>query len=93
MQYEQQQMRYGPDPSTNANKRVAYMSPMRICEDEHTFRIGKDHDSLKGLDPKEQEDEIKKREKKQIASYGLYLAMTMLEFQDRELIFAPYNFR
>ena len=69
------------------------MSPMRICEDEHTFRIGKDHDSLKGLDPKEQEDEIKKREKKQIASYNLYQAMTMLEFQDRELIFAPYHFR
>jgi len=53
---------------------------MRICEDEHTFRIRKDHDSLKGLDPKEREDEIHKMEKIQIARYGLYLAMTMLEF-------------
>jgi len=93
MQYEQQQMRYGPDPSTNASKRVTYMSPMRICDDEHTFRIGKDHDSLKGLYPKEREDEIQKKEKNQIARYGLYLAMIMLQFQDRELIFAPYNFR
>jgi len=66
---------------------------MRICEDEHTFRIRRDHDSLKGLYPKEREDEIQKREKKQIAHYGLYLAMTMLVFQDRELIFAPYNIR
>jgi len=57
------------------------MSPMRICEDEHTFRIGKDHDSLKGLDPKEREDKIQKREKKRIARYSLYLAMTMLEFK------------
>jgi len=93
MQYEQQQMRYGLDPSTNASKRVAYMSRIRICEDEHTFRIGKDHDSLKGLDPKEQEDEIKKTEKKQIASYSLYLAMIMLEFRDREFIFTLYKFR
>jgi len=65
---------------------------MRICEDEHTFRIGKNHDSLKGLDPKECEDKIQKREKNQLARYGLYLAMTMLHFLDRELIFAPYNF-
>ena len=85
-------MRYGLDPSTNASKRVTYMSPMRMCEDEHTFKIRKNYDSLKGLDPKEREDEIQKSEKNQIARYGLYLAMTMLEFQDRELIFAPYNF-
>ena len=80
MQYEQQQMWYDLDSSTNASKRIVYMSPMRICEDEHTFRIRKDHDSLKGLDPKEREDEIHKMEKIQIARYGLYLAMTMLEF-------------
>ena len=82
MQCELQQMRYGLDSSTNASKRVAYMSPMRICEDEYRFRIRNNHDTLKNLDPKEREDKIQKMEKNHLARYNLYLAMTMLHFQD-----------
>jgi len=68
------------------------MSPMGICEDEHTFRIGKNHDSLKGLDPKEREDEIQKREKEPNSSLRTLPSHDNVEFQDREFIFAPYNF-
>jgi len=50
MNFEQQEMRYGSDSDRSASKRVAYLSPMKICEEQHTFRIGDNHDSLQGLD-------------------------------------------
>ena len=51
MQYDQEEILYGPNPLSNADKRVGYLSPMKICESEHTFIVGKDHDKLKGKTP------------------------------------------
>jgi len=53
MNFEQQEMRYGSDPDRSASKMVAYLSPMKICEEQHNFRIEDKHDSLEGLDPAE----------------------------------------
>jgi hypothetical protein len=46
MQYDQQEMRYGPNPNSNASQSVGYLNPMKICEEQHTFRIGDDHEDL-----------------------------------------------
>ena len=53
MNYEQQEMRYGLDPDRNVSKSVIYLSPMKIYEEQHTFSVVDNHDSLKGLDPAE----------------------------------------
>jgi len=53
MNFEQQEMRYGSDPGRSTSKRVVYLSPMKIREEQHNFKIGDKHDSLQGLDPAE----------------------------------------
>ena len=56
-------MRYDLDPDRNASKRVVYVSLMKICEEQHTFRIGDDHNSLQGLDPAERAKIIAEKKK------------------------------
>jgi len=56
-------MRYGLDPDRNASKRVVYVSLMKIYEEQHTFRIGDDHDLLQGLDPAEHAKIIAEKKK------------------------------
>jgi hypothetical protein len=46
MQYDQQEMRYGLNPNSNATQKVEYLNPMKICEEQHTFRIGDLHEDL-----------------------------------------------
>ena len=41
------------DPDRNVSKSVIYLSPMKIYEEQHTFSVVDNHDSLKGLDPAE----------------------------------------
>jgi hypothetical protein len=49
MQYGQEEIRYGPNLYSNANKRVGYLNPIKICVEKHTFRIGKvSHPVLEG---------------------------------------------
>ena len=64
MQYDEQVMRYGADPCQKENERVAYLNPIKICEDRHNFRIGEDAKELKGLEGQEREDMKKKVEEK-----------------------------
>jgi hypothetical protein len=48
MQYDQQEIRYGSDPQSNASTGVGYLNKMRICENQHIFTIGSDHEELMG---------------------------------------------
>jgi hypothetical protein len=48
MQHDQQEILYGIKPDANAGKRIGYLNPILICEESHTFRIGKDNEVLKG---------------------------------------------
>jgi len=92
MNFEQQEMRYGSDPDRSATKRVAYLSPINICEEQHTFRIGNNHDSLQGLDPAERVKVIDEKRLNYECKYDLHITLALLKYQDRECVVAPYNF-
>jgi len=92
MNFKQQEMWYGLDLDRSTSKRVAYLSPVKICEEHHTFRIGDNHNSLQGLDPTERAKVIDEKQRKFECKYDLYIALALLKFQDRECIMAPYNF-
>jgi hypothetical protein len=62
---------------------------MKIYEEQHTFRIGDDHEDLQGLQGEEQEKKIMQLTKEFEARYALYLGHAMLPFQHWESIVAP----
>jgi hypothetical protein len=72
MQYHQEIIRYGDNPHNNAHKRVGYLSPMKICEDEHMFRIGPSHDAFKGKTPAVVETIMKEMKKNFEVKYASY---------------------
>jgi hypothetical protein len=65
---------------------------MKICEEQHTFRIGDLHKDLQGLQGEERKNKIADRTKEFKARYALYLRHAMLQFQHWKSIVAPYNF-
>jgi hypothetical protein len=91
-QYDQQEMRYGPNSNSNASQRVGYLNPIKIYEEQHTFRIGDLHEDLQCLQGEEREKKIMDRTKEFEARYVFYLGHAMLQFQHWESIVAPYNF-
>uniref|UniRef100_A0A804UJ78 DUF8039 domain-containing protein n=1 Tax=Zea mays TaxID=4577 RepID=A0A804UJ78_MAIZE len=93
MQHDQQEILYGTNPNASASKRVGYLNPIKICEDNHTFRIGKGNEALQGLTDEEIEVRIQDLKKDFEARYATYIGHAMLQFQDRESIVAPYNFK
>jgi hypothetical protein len=93
MQHDQQEILYGTNPNASASKRVGYLNPINICEDNHTFRIGKGNEALQGLTDEEIEVRIQDLKKDFEARYATYIGHAMLQFQDRESIVAPYNFK
>jgi hypothetical protein len=84
---------YGTKTDANAGKRIGYLNPILICEESHTFRIGKDNEELKGKTDKEVEHHINTMKNDFEARYATYIANAMLKFQDREAIMAPFNFK
>jgi hypothetical protein len=93
MQHDQQEILYSTKPDANVGKRIGYLNPILICEESHTFRIGKDNKELKGKTDEEVEHRINTMKKDFEARCATYIANAMLKFQDREAIMAPYNFK
>ena len=93
MQHDQQEILYGTNPNASASKRVGYLNPIKICEDNHNFRIGKGNEALQGLTDEEIEVRIQDLKKDFEARYATYIGHAMLQFQDRESIVAPYNLK
>ena len=77
---------------TDETKLIGYLNPMLIDKSEHVFRVGKDHDELKGLKGKAKEEKLVKMEKDFNAKFAFYLGNAMLKWQDRQVIIAPYHF-
>jgi len=65
---------------------------MKICEDEHTFKIGPNNYEIKGMTLEEAQQHIKEMRKNFEAKYAVYLGHAMLQYQHRESVVAPYNF-
>ena len=93
MQHDQQEILYGTKPNASASKRVGYLNPILISEESHTFRIVKHKDEIRGKTDEEGEKRIKEMKKDFEARYATYIGHAMLQFQDREAIMAPYNFK
>jgi hypothetical protein len=93
MQHDQQEILYGTKPDANASKRIGYLNPIPICEESHTFRIGKDNEELKGKTNEEVEHRINTMKNDFEARYATYIANAMLKFQDKKAIMATYNFK
>jgi hypothetical protein len=93
MQHDQQEILYGTKPGASARKRIGYLNPILISKESHTFRIDKDNEELKGKMDEEVEQRINTMKKDFEARYATYIGITMLKFQDREAIMAPYNFK
>ena len=93
MLFDEQEQAYGPDLDYCAEERIAYLNPMDICEERHTFRIGKNCDDLRGFIGEEARAAQKKKLKFQFESkYAFYIAKCMAKYQNRKSIVAPYNF-
>jgi hypothetical protein len=93
MQHDQQEILYSTKPDANAGKRIGYLNLILICEESHTFRIGKDNEELKGKTDEDVEHRINTMKNDFVARYATYIANATLKFQDREAIMAPYNFK
>jgi hypothetical protein len=93
MQHDQQEILYGTKPDASAGKRIGYHNPILICEESHTFRIGKDNEELKGKTDEEVEEHLKTMKKEFETRFTTYITNAMLKFQDRETIMAPYSFK
>jgi hypothetical protein len=66
---------------------------VKICEEQHTFRIDLDHEYLHGKTPKEAMKHIEKMKKDFDVWYDNYLGHQMLPFQHSEAAVFPYNFK
>jgi len=65
---------------------------MKICENEHTFRMGLDHKELQGKSPDEAKKHVHEMKKTFESRYAFHIAHAMLQYQHREFIVASYNF-
>jgi hypothetical protein len=93
MQHDQHDILYGTKPGASAGKRIGNFNPILISEESHTFRIGKDNEELKRKTDEEVEEHLKIMKKDFETRFATYIANTMLQFQDREAIMAPYKFK
>jgi hypothetical protein len=92
MQRDQHEILYGTKPGASAGKRIGHLNPILICEESHTFRIGKYNEELKVKTDEEVEERLKIMKEIE-TSFATYIANTMIQFQDKEAIMAPYNFK
>jgi hypothetical protein len=78
MQHDQQEILYGTNLDTSAAKRVGYLNPIQISEQNHTSIIGKDNEELKGKSDEEVE--------KHIQCWGLVLKCYELRTRQHKIL-------
>ena len=92
MLYEQQELYYSPNINYEANERVAYLNPIDICQEWHTFIIRNDNEELLGLEGEECAAKIKPLKLKFESEYAFYIGQSLKTYQDRELVVLQYHF-
>jgi hypothetical protein len=93
MQQADQEMRFTEDPFLHEGKKVGYLNPLRISENEHTIVMGPDHDKFVGQSEAEITKIRVKEQQKQETAVSTYIGNTFLQYQDRRIIRAPYMFK
>jgi len=93
MQQADQEMRFTDSPFLHEEKKVGYLDPARISEDEHTLVMGHDHDKFVGKTEAEIAKIRVKEQDKQEVAVATYIGNAFLQYQDRRIICAPYMFK
>ena len=93
MQQLDQEMRYTEISFLHEEKKVGYLNPARISQNEHIMVMGLDHDLFVG----KTDDEIAKirveEQQKQETAVATYIGNMFLQFGNRSIICAPYMFK
>ena len=86
-------MRFTEDPFVHQGKKVGYLNPARISENEHTVVMGPDHDLYVGkTEAKIAKIRVQEQDRLEVA-VATYIGNAFLRYQDRRIIFAPYMFK
>src|SRR6185312_7412928 len=79
-----------------ASRKVAFLDPLAIAEKRHKGPMfwDDDHDDFKNCKSRKEINEVRKQEHRKIISIvATYISHQFQEWQDRDVIWAPYNFR
>jgi hypothetical protein len=72
---------------------VGFLDPQRISQPNMIVNIRTDDPRIKGKSKKDKARVIKEATKTKRLEMSTYIGRAMLEMQDKDCIFAPYNFK
>ena len=78
------------------NKKIAFLDPVAICEKRHYGPMlwNDDHDDFKNCKMRKEINDVRNEaHRKIITIVATYISHQFQEWQDRDVISAPYNFR
>jgi len=73
-------------------ERNGYLCPIDIAENRHTIRIGNASIEVQGLEGVERVEKLQKFILDLEAKYAFYIGHSLIKFQDRKAVVAPYHF-
>ena len=76
--------------------KVTFLDPLAIAEKRHNGPMlwNDDHDEFKNCKSRKEINEVRKREHRKIITIiATYMSHQFQEWQDKDVIWAPYNFR
>ena len=86
-------MRFTKDPFRHEGKKVGYLNPLRISQNEHIVVMGPDHGKFVGKSEAEIVKIRVQEHQKQETAVATYIGNTFLQYKDRRIICAPYMFK
>jgi len=92
MLYDQQDLYFGSDFNYCVEERNGYLYKIDIAKDRHTFRIGNASREVQGLEGAERDEKLQKLKLDFEAKYAFYIGCSLIKFQDRKAVVAPYHF-
>ena len=93
MQQLDQEMRYTENPFLHEEKKVRYLDPARISQNEHTVVMDPDHDLFVGKTDNEIAKIRVEEQQKQETVVATYIGNVFLQFRNRSIVCAPYMFK
>ena len=86
-------MWFTEDPFVHQGKKVGYLNPARISENEHTVVMGPDHDLYVGkTEAKIAKIRVQEQDRQEVV-VATYIGNMFLQYKDRRIICAPYMFK
>ena len=92
MLYDQQHLYFGSDFNYCVEERNGHLCPIDIAKDRHTFQIKNVSTEVKGLEGAERDEKLQKLKLDFEAKYAFYIRHSLIKFQDRKAVVAPYHF-